>query len=206
MAPFSGGEKARLVLALLVCQRPNLLLLDEPTNHLDLEMRHALHAALQEFDGAIVLVSHDRHLLRVTSDRLVLVHAGRVEEFPDSLDDYPQWLSEQNRQSRSMPGNADGLSGAALRKEKKRQEAAQRRQLQPLREKISKAEAALAGVHARQHQLEQRLAEPGLYRPENKTELNGLLREKADVDRECEAQERDWLDACEELEARQSDN
>ena len=169
-------------------------------------MRQALTSALQDFDGAMVLVSHDRHLLRVTSDRLVLVHAGRVEEFPDSLDDYPQWLSEQNRQSRLVPGNAEGLSGAALRKEKKRQEAEHRRQLQPLRRKITAAEAALAGVHARQHELEMRLAEPGLYRPENKTELNGLLREKADLDRECEVLERDWLEACEQLESRQAGN
>jgi ATP-binding cassette, subfamily F, member 3 len=201
--PFSGGEKSRLVLALLVYQRPNLLLLDEPTNHLDLEMRQALATALQDFAGAMVLVSHDRHLLRVTSDRLVLVYAGRVEEFPDTLDDYPQWLTTQNRQSRSVPGNADGPGGAALRKEKKRLEAEQRRQLQPLREKITRAEAALAGVHARQHELEQRLVEPGLYRPENKGELNDLLREKAGVDRESEALERDWLEASEQLEAQQ---
>jgi len=201
--PFSGGEKSRLVLALLVYQRPNLLLLDEPTNHLDLEMRQALALALQDFAGAMVLVSHDRHLLRVTCDRLVLVHAGRVDDFPDSLDDYPQWLSEQNRQSRAAPANNDAASGAAVRKERKRQEAEQRRQLQPLRQRITTAEAALAGVHARQHDLERRLAETGLYRPENKTELNGVLREKADVDRECEALERDWLEACERLEAQQ---
>jgi ATP-binding cassette subfamily F protein 3 len=202
--PFSGGEKSRLVLALLVYQRPNLLLLDEPTNHLDLEMRQALASALQDFAGAMVLVSHDRHLLRVTSDRLVLVHAGRVEEFPDSLDDYPQWLAAQSRQSRLIPGNGDGISAAARRKEKKRQEAEQRRQLQPLREKISKTETALAAVHARQHELEQRLAEPGLYRPESKAELNALLREKANVDRESERLERDWLEACEQLEAQQA--
>jgi ATP-binding cassette subfamily F protein 3 len=203
--PFSGGEKSRLVLALLVYQRPNLLLLDEPTNHLDLEMRQALATALQDFAGAMVLVSHDRHLLRVTSDRLVLVHAGRVEEFPDSLDEYPQWLTAQNRQSRLVPGNADGPGAAALRKEKKRLEAEQRRQLQPLREKITKAETALTGMHARQHELEQHLAEPGLYRPENKAELNALLREKADVDRESETLEQEWLAACEQLEAQQAD-
>jgi ATP-binding cassette subfamily F protein 3 len=203
--PFSGGEKSRLVLALLVYQRPNLLLLDEPTNHLDLEMRQALATALQDFAGAMVLVSHDRHLLRVTSDRLVLVYGGRVEEFPDSLDDYPTWLIAQNRQDRVVPDNAEGPGGAARRKEKKRQEAEQRRQLQPLREKISKAEAALAGLHARQHELEQCLADPGLYRPENKTRLNELLREKADVDRESIALEHGWLEACEALEARQAD-
>jgi ATP-binding cassette subfamily F protein 3 len=203
---FSGGEKSRLVLALLVYQRPNLLLLDEPTNHLDLEMRQALASALQEFSGAMVLVSHDRHLLRVTSDRLVLVHAGRVEEFPDSLDEYPQWLSEQNRQSRAVTGNADGMGGAALRREKRRQEAEQRRQLQPLRHKVTRAEAALEGVHARQHDLEQRLAASELYRTENKSELNALLLEKAEIDRQCAVLEREWLDACEALESRQADN
>jgi len=203
--PFSGGEKSRLVLALLVYRRPNLLLLDEPTNHLDLEMRQALAAALQDFPGAMVLVSHDRHLLRVTSDRLVLVHAGRVEEFPDSLDDYPQWLSAQNRQSRAATGNGEAVGGAVLRKEKKRQEAEQRRQLQPLREKIARAEAALAGVHGRQHELERRLAEPELYRPENKSELSALLREKAELDRQSDALEGEWLAACEQLEARQAD-
>ena len=154
--PFSGGEKSRLVLALLVYQRPNLLLLDEPTNHLDLEMRQALAAALQDFAGAMVLVSHDRHLLRVTSDRLVLVHGGRVEEFPDSLDDYPQWLAVQQRE---QPGGVRERGGreqrGLLRKEKKRLEAEQRQQLQPLRDKIRKAEASLAKLHARQHELEQ---------------------------------------------------
>jgi ATP-binding cassette, subfamily F, member 3 len=98
------------------------------------------------------------------------------------------------------------MSGAALRKEKKRQEAEQRRQLQPLREKITRAEVALAGVHARQHELERRLADPGLYRPEHKAELNGLLREKAEVDRDCAALERDWLEAVEQLETRQAGN
>jgi len=203
--PFSGGEKSRLVLALLVYQRPNLLLLDEPTNHLDLEMRQALATALQDFTGAMVLVSHDRHLLRVTSDRLVLVYAGRVEEFPDSLDDYPQWLTAQSRNSRFVHGNTDGPGAAALRKEKKRQEAEQRRQLQPLREKVSKAETALTGMHARQHEVELRLADPGLYLPENKNVLNDLLREKADVDRKSEALEVEWLVACEQLEAQQAE-
>jgi ATP-binding cassette subfamily F protein 3 len=203
--PFSGGEKSRLALALLVYRRPNLLLLDEPTNHLDLEMRQALAMALQDFAGAMVLVSHDRHLLRVTSDRLVLVYAGRVEEFPGSLEEYPQWLTAQNRQSRAVPASTDSPDGAARRKERRRQEAEQRRQLQPLREKISKLEAALAVMHARQHELEQCLADPGLYRLEDKCRLTALLREKADIDRESEALEGEWLEACELLEARQGE-
>ena len=97
VAPFSGGEKARLVLALLVWQKPNLLLLDEPTNHLDLEMRHALTIALQAFEGAMIVVSHDRHLLRTTIDDLYLVHDKKVEPFEGDLDDYHQWLSDQQR-------------------------------------------------------------------------------------------------------------
>jgi ATP-binding cassette subfamily F protein 3 len=97
VAPFSGGEKARLVLALITWQKPNLLLLDEPTNHLDLEMRHALTMALQGFEGAMVVVSHDRHLLRTTTDDFYLVHGGRVEPFDGDLDDYHKWLGEQEK-------------------------------------------------------------------------------------------------------------
>jgi ATP-binding cassette subfamily F protein 3 len=100
VAPFSGGEKARLVLALLVYQRPNLLLLDEPTNHLDLEMRHALALALQDFEGALVVVSHDRHLLRSVTDKLLLVDSGKADEFDGDLDDYRRWIStQQNEES-----------------------------------------------------------------------------------------------------------
>jgi len=108
--PFSGGEKSRLALALICYQRPNLLLLDEPTNHLDLEMRQALAVALQEYSGAVVLVSHDRHLLKVNSDKLLLVANGRATEFQGSVDDYPKWLAEHNRgeivKSASMPSVA----------------------------------------------------------------------------------------------------
>jgi ATP-binding cassette subfamily F protein 3 len=104
--PFSGGEKARLALALLVSHRPNLLLLDEPTNHLDLEMRHALAMALQDFDGAMVVVSHDRHLLRLVTDTLWLVDSGRAVPFDGDLDDYTTWLSSRE-QARSHKNSAD---------------------------------------------------------------------------------------------------
>jgi ATP-binding cassette subfamily F protein 3 len=202
--PFSGGEKSRLVLALLVYRRPNLLLLDEPTNHLDLEMRQALAVALQDFDGAVVLVSHDRHLLRLTADRLVLVHDGRVSEFGDSLDDYPSWLAERSRQERGAPRDATPLTGAAARKERKRLEAERRRQLQPLRRKIGEAEAELAQLHARQEQLQHGLAAPEIYADANKAQLKALLMEKADVDSRCEALERQWLQDCEQLETLQT--
>ena len=201
--PFSGGEKSRLVLALLVYQRPNLLLLDEPTNHLDLEMRQALALALQDFAGAMVLVSHDRHLLRVTSDRLVLVHDGRVDDFPLSLDEYPQWLAEQSRQERVGDRESSAINSAAARKEKKRLQAEQRRQLQPLRNRVNTAEAALEKLHARQRQLEASLADPGLYSEENKDQLKVLLLEKADVDSQCKCMELEWLEVFEQLEVAQ---
>jgi len=203
-APFSGGEKSRLVLALLVYQRPNLLLLDEPTNHLDLEMRQALALALQEFSGAMVLVSHDRHLLRVTADRLLLVHAGRVDEFPGSLDDYPGWLGAHNRQERAIPEENRVAGSAAARKDKKRLEAEQRMQLQPLRSRIRAVETTLAELQARQKELEQRLAEPELYQVANKVQLKTLLLEKADVDGQCTVLETEWLEVGEQLEIMQA--
>jgi len=201
--PFSGGEKSRLVLALLVYQRPNLLLLDEPTNHLDLEMRQALALALQDFTGAMVLVSHDRHLLRVTSDRLVLVHDGRVDDFPLSLDEYPQWLAEQSKRGRVAEKESGATNSAAARKEKKRLQAEQRKQLQPLRNKVGVAETALEKLHARQSELERSLAEPGLYSEENRDQLKALLLEKAEVDSRCESAETEWLEVFELLEAAQ---
>jgi ATP-binding cassette, subfamily F, member 3 len=106
IAPFSGGEKARLVLALVAYLRPNLMLLDEPTNHLDLEMRQALTVALQEYDGAVVLVSHDRHLLRTVADELYVVHDGRAEPFEGDLDDYAKWLAETESTSAKAQGAA----------------------------------------------------------------------------------------------------
>jgi ATP-binding cassette subfamily F protein 3 len=204
--PFSGGEKSRLVLALLVYQRPNLLLLDEPTNHLDLEMRQALALALQDFAGAMVLVSHDRHLLRVTSDRFVLVHDGQLEEFPLSLDEYPQWLSEQNRLARVTAKEGGTIGSVAGRKEKRRLEAEQRQRLQPLRKRITATETALARLHARQAELDANLADPALYGEENKAKLKALLLEKADLDSRCEALESDWLETCEQLEALRAAN
>ena len=198
---FSGGEKSRLALALVIYQRPNLLLLDEPTNHLDLEMRQALALALQDFTGAMILVSHDRHLLRVSCDRLLLVHDGRVEEFSDSLDDYIKWLADKGREARGSGRDSDSANSAGARKEKKRLEAEQRKQLQPLRNKVNKMESELATLHTRQADMQSRLTDPALYSPERKTELQALLLEKADLDNRCEALELEWMTVSEELEA-----
>jgi ATP-binding cassette subfamily F protein 3 len=200
-APFSGGEKSRLALALLVYQRPNLLLLDEPTNHLDLEMRQALAQALQDFNGAMVLVSHDRHLLRVCCDELLLVHGGRVEAFPLSLDDYPQWLAAQSRQAEDDNPAQDGPQGAVARKQQKRDEAERRKRLQPLRQRLSRVEQALESAEQARTQLENQLADSRLYSDENRERLKALLLEKAGLDRRCAQLEQDWLDAGEALEA-----
>jgi ATP-binding cassette subfamily F protein 3 len=199
VAPFSGGEKARLALALLIWRRPNLLLLDEPTNHLDLDMRHALSEALQEFDGAVVVVSHDRHLLRLTSDTLLLVDGGRVAPFDGDLDDYPAWLAR--RQAQPVGAAAQpGASGAALRREQRRQEAEQRRRLAPLRSRLQALEARLDRLAAERDALEQTLAAPELYEPAAKERLLGLLRDKQRIAAELEDVEAEWLTTGEALE------
>jgi len=203
VGPFSGGEKSRLVLAMLVYQRPNLLLLDEPTNHLDLEMRQALAVALQDFSGAMVIVSHDRHLLRVTSDQLMLVHDSRVDDFPLSLDDYPKWLSEQNRQvaaDSTTPGNSGDVENSAIaRKDRKRLQAEQRKRLQPLRKRVTQAETKLEALQRTRAELDRQLADPEIYNDQNKRKLQACLIEKADVDKQCETVETEWMLASEEL-------
>ena len=199
-APFSGGEKSRLALALLVYHRPNLLLLDEPTNHLDLEMRQALATALQDFSGAMVIVSHDRHLLRVTTDQLWLVHGGHVAEFDGALDDYPAWLAAQNRSNANSLRVSDTASNTDDRKERKRREAEQRQLLRPLNRRIEKAEAAIASLQSKKTALEQKLADAKLYSAEKKDELKSVLEEQADINWKLAKEEANWLEANEELE------
>ena len=198
-APFSGGEKSRLALALLIYQRPNLLLLDEPTNHLDLEMRQALATALQDFSGAMIIVSHDRHLLRVTTDQLLLVDGGKVTKFDGSLDDYPAWLAARNKTETPAPAGSGGKG--INRKEAKRQAAARRQALQPLKKKVDQAEKKLEELHRQQKALEEQLADNSLYEAANKDRLRELLAEKAELDARCEEQELAWLEASEALEA-----
>jgi len=202
VAPFSGGEKARLALALLIWQAPNLLLLDEPTNHLDLEMRQAVSTALQELEGAMVLVSHDRHLLRVTCDELLLVDGGRVAPFDGDLDEYPAWLAKR-QSARESQGGAPASPGGASRKEKRRADAEQRRRLQPLRERLGALEARLAELAARRGALEQELAQPRLYEPSEKDRLLALMAQKQRLDADLEAIESAWLEVGEALESRE---
>ena len=182
VAPFSGGEKARLVLALLVYQRPNLLLLDEPTNHLDLDMRHALSMALQVFEGAMVIVSHDRHLLKSVTDEYVIVEGGFAKEFDGDLDDYSKWLNNREKELAAVGKVEDK---AVSRKDQRKHEADMRKQLQPLKRIVDKHEKELDKLVEQSAELEKQLADPDIYLDENKEALKSLLLKKRDVDAKC---------------------
>ncbi|AAU92397.1 ATP-binding cassette domain-containing protein [Methylococcus capsulatus] len=201
VAGFSGGEKARLVLALLVYQRPNLLLLDEPTNHLDLEMRLALIRALQDFEGAVVLVSHDSYLLRAVADDFFLVADGRVTPFDGDLDDYRAWL--RNRASSNSSGAEDHRDAGTSRRETRRADAERRQRLRPLRLQLERAEAELEHCSKRREELESQLADPGLYAEEARDRLKRLLLEKAEAEASLVRAEAAWYAASEALEQAQ---
>jgi len=198
IAPFSGGEKARLALALLIYQRPNLLLLDEPTNHLDLEMRYALSRALQDFEGALVVVSHDRYLLRTVTDEFWLVADGKAGRFDGDLEDYRKALAERRKTQVESP--ADTAKPAVSRKDQRRSEAEKRQQLRPLQQAFDKAEARLEKLAQSKNQLEDQLADPTIYEAANKDRLQTLLRDKASLAKELEEAELAWLEAGEALE------
>ncbi|MDH3265995.1 MAG: ATP-binding cassette domain-containing protein, partial [Gammaproteobacteria bacterium] len=202
VAPFSGGEKARLVLALMIRQGPNLLLLDEPTNHLDLEMRQALSVALIEYTGALVVISHDRHLLRSVCDELLIVHDGIVEEFDRSLDDYPSWLAEQEEKSGQAAAKWQDAPAKTVNKKRQRQEQAQQRQrLKPLYDKVRDVEIELASCRLRLTGLEARLADESIYvDPGRKDELTQLMQDQAAAKSAIESLEWEWLEAGEALE------
>jgi len=208
VGPLSGGEKTRLALALLVWERPNLLLLDEPTNHLDVDMREALILALQEFPGAVVVVSHDRHLLHTVVDELYLVANGEVRPFDGDLDDY------QRLQIKSAPRpldtDAEGQSGSATgspvgkapdRQEQKRMQAEFRRLAAPQRKKISAIEKNMAKLEKSLEVLAEQLADPALYTDKPVQELNKLMKAQGDGKNELQTLEEEWLLLQEELEA-----
>ena len=205
VAPFSGGEKARLVLALLVWQKPNLLLLDEPTNHLDLDMRHALTMALQEFEGAMVVVSHDRHLLRTTTDDLYLVHDKKVEPFVGDLDDYHQWLTDQQRLERQSLIPAEKVTSVAVnRKEQKRVEAEFRKKLTPFKKLLNDSEKAMDKLTVRLDEIESLLTDSTLYEHSEKEKLTNLLKEQRELKDQLEDAEMLWMDAQETIETMHS--
>ncbi|WP_410677686.1 ABC transporter ATP-binding protein [Avibacterium paragallinarum] len=201
VAHFSGGEKARLVLALIVWQRPNLLLLDEPTNHLDLDMRQALTEALVDYQGSLVIVSHDRHLLRSTVDEFYLVHDGQVEEFKGDLDDYQRWLNEQNSQSQaSSKTESNKESSSQNRKEQKRKEAELRQQLAPLRKSLAQWESKMEALSQKLAEIEQQLANGDLYQAEMKENLTALLKDQAEYKKQLEEVELEWFSVQENME------
>jgi len=201
VAPLSGGEKSRLVLALLVHSRPALLLLDEPTNHLDLEMRHALTVALQQFSGAVVLIAHDRHLLNATCDHFWLVADGRAEPFTGDLEEYATWL-RRRRGGGQEEQEAERATPVPDRQQRRREAAEQRQRLKPLRDELARLETALARLTQKQQVLEETLADPSLYTDAaNKPRLKALLLEKAELESAMAETEEAWLTVGEELEA-----
>ncbi|KAB0302568.1 ABC transporter ATP-binding protein [Vibrio fortis] len=209
VAPFSGGEKARLVLALLVWQKPNLLLLDEPTNHLDLDMRQALTMALQTFEGAMVIVSHDRYLLRATTDDLYLVHDRQVAPFDGDLNDYYKWLTDQQKierkEAQAQAPAKDGTNSAAAKKEQKRREAEFRKLTAPLRKKLTQFEKQMDKFTADLEEAEQQLSDTSLYEAENKAKLNQVLALQATSKSQLEEVEMEWMSVQEELEQLEQD-
>ncbi|WP_443641080.1 ATP-binding cassette domain-containing protein [Candidatus Njordibacter sp. Uisw_039] len=214
---FSGGEKVRLALAMIALQKPNLLLLDEPTNHLDLEARHALTMALQAYQGAIVVISHDRHLLRQVVDNYWIVADGKVKEFEGDLQDYQmqvQALAQAQAQAkmkerqeiiRSDPSKTNHSEAEALtpaeRKEQKRQQAEKRKQLSPLKKAIAKHEKDIDLWQAKLDLLEAELAQPSLYDAENKAKLKDLLAQQAHASEQHEYNEELWLEKNDQLES-----
>lgn len=198
VAPMSGGEKARLVLALLVFQKPNLLLLDEPTNHLDLEMRHALSVALQDYVGAMVIVSHDRHLLRTVTDTLLLVDNGEVSPFDGDLEDYRQWVKDSLKQQNDADSN--GKATGENKKQQRQCAAELRKQLQPLRNKLKTLEKQIDTLSSKQNDIEEELADNSIYNEENKAQLTKLLQQQSTISQDLEKAEENWLMLSEEIE------
>jgi len=199
---FSGGEKARVALSLIAWQKPNLLLLDEPTNHLDLEVRHALTMALQEFEGAVILVSHDRHLLRNTVDEFMLVANGKVSEFKGDLNDYQQWLTEQRRNlsPTKMVSRENRSQTAEEKKELKRIAAEQRTALRPLKNRITTLEKQIDSLQECLAGFEEQLGDTELYNVENKDKLKQILNQQAADKSKLESAEEEWMEKLEELE------
>jgi ATP-binding cassette subfamily F protein 3 len=200
VGPFSGGEKARLALALVAYGRPNLLLLDEPTNHLDLEMRQALAMALQEYTGAVIMVSHDRHLLATVTDRFLLVDAGKVQEFDGDLDDYAQWLARGNSEpagaaspAAAPPRAASPPTPAAARDKPRKNPSA-------IKSRLARVEKRMQELAVQAQALDAQLADPKLYEASGRKRQADLTAERAKIAQETEQVEAEWLELSEELE------
>ncbi|WP_156188661.1 ATP-binding cassette domain-containing protein [Acinetobacter indicus] len=208
---FSGGERARLALALIVWQRPNVLILDEPTNHLDLDMRHALSMALQDFEGAVVLVSHERQLIASVCDELLLVHNGKCTEFDGDLVAYAEWLRQARAELlKNAPKTAEVVKTqqakakpvpSKMDKEAQRKEAArQREQTRPIRKNIEKCESQIGKLQPKLAAIEEKLADTGLYDAARKDELLKLMNEQTELKAQLETAEEQMLELMMELE------
>ncbi len=217
IAPFSGGEKARLALALIVWQRPNLLLLDEPTNHLDLETREALTDALAQFEGTLVVVSHDRHLLRATTDQFIIVANGKLQPFDGDLDDYKDWLFQtklgkgtdvlpvHKDTSEDLPKVAPVSAASTIdKRDQKRQEAEQRQKTaalrKPIENKLKKLEEQIAKRNEQKAVVDAQLAEPGIYDAANKAKLKTLMNDQTYYTKDLAQLEGEWMEQQEALE------
>ena len=198
---FSGGEKARLALAIVVWEKPNLLIMDEPTNHLDLEMCHALTMALQSFSGAMILVSHDRHLLRNSVDEFLLVADGQVQPFEGDLDEYQQWLLKSRQDNAASKSLLSSDAPKVDRKEQRRQAAEQRKHLQPLKKKVSKIEVNIEATEAELRGIEEKLSDATIYEAANKAELQKIMQRQGELKQLNETLEEEWMELHEELEA-----
>ncbi|WP_241128812.1 ABC-F family ATP-binding cassette domain-containing protein [Achromobacter xylosoxidans] len=200
VGPMSGGEKARLALSLIVWQKPNLLLLDEPSNHLDVETREALAAALAEFGGSMLLVSHDRHLLRTTVDSFWIVADGAVREFDGDLEDYRDWLAARNAGERAEAARENAENGEAVvdRKAQRRAEAEQRQRLsalrKPLEAKLAKVEAEMEKLRAKLQALDGVIADPDLYSDARRAERQKVMAEHGEHGKRMETLGEQWLE------------
>ena len=190
IAHFSGGEKARLALALIVWARPNLLLLDEPTNHLDLETREALTVALAQFEGTLVLVSHDRHLLRATTDQFIIVAQGRLQPFDGDLDDYRDWLLKSKQEKPAAPA-------PVKRAVAQKPSSSTRKNLEA---RLKRLEDLIGRLQSRKAEIETRLTDPAIYQGASKAALEAVLLDQAHVGKELVQLEGEWLEKQAELE------
>ncbi len=197
---MSGGEKARLVLALIVLEKPQLLLLDEPTNHLDLEMRQALVLALQEYEGALILIAHDRYLLESCVDEFFLVANGQVSSFDGDIDDYQQWLNDDKKQLSQAQKKDNKTSPNSGKKEQRREQALLRKQTAPLRKQAQRFEQKIHAWQIELTEVEATLSESLIYQAEHKKRLTELLKQQASLKSNIGDAEMHWLEIEEQIE------
>ncbi len=207
VAPFSGGEKARLVLALLILQKPNLLLLDEPTNHLDLDMRHALSVALLEYSGALLVISHDRHLLRSVCDDLYVVHNGQLHELRRPLDEYANWVKEQEllaTDKLDKSSSATQKDRPSSKKQNRQTDAKRRQLLKPHLDSVRQTETQMEKLKTELAQLDLQLADESLYSdPGRVDDIQKWTRRQTEIRTQVSELEWQWLEASEKLEQAQ---